>query len=125
MFVLLYRATGAGSKLRVRMPYGRVTLHHARVTAHKIFTARLEGRDPAAEKREAKRRGVAHRIDLGPHVADKTLNHRRARSQALPPSINDFSWLVEIEKHLALVMVPRLKSDRLALQDGWQRLALP
>jgi integrase len=33
------------------------------VAAHKVFAARLEGRDPAAEKREAKRRVVADRVE--------------------------------------------------------------
>src|SRR3954470_16369809 len=65
VFVVLYRTAGAGSKLRKYTlgPYGRVTLHQARVAAQKIFTARLEGRDPAAEKREAKRRVVADRVE--------------------------------------------------------------
>jgi len=40
-----------------------VTLHQARVAAQKIFAAKLEGRDPAAEKREAKRRIVADRVE--------------------------------------------------------------
>ena len=44
-------------------PYGRVTLHQARIAAQKVFAAKLEGRDPAAEKREAKRRVVADRVD--------------------------------------------------------------
>src|SRR5450631_2404127 len=39
-------------------PKGR-TLHQARDAAQKIFAARLEGRDPAVEKREARRRTVA------------------------------------------------------------------
>src|SRR5262249_43931496 len=65
VFIVLYRTAGAGSRLRKYTigPYGRVTLHQARVAAEKIFTARLEGRDPAAEKREAKRRVVADRIE--------------------------------------------------------------
>jgi integrase len=42
---------------------GRVTLHQARVAAQKVFAAKLEGRDPAAEKREAKRRVVADRVE--------------------------------------------------------------
>jgi integrase len=33
------------------------------VAAQKVFAARLEGRDPAAEKREAKRRVVADRVE--------------------------------------------------------------
>jgi integrase len=65
VFIVLYRTGGAGSKLRKYTigPYGRVTLHQARVAAHKVFAARLEGRDPAAEKREAKRRVVADRVE--------------------------------------------------------------
>jgi integrase len=65
VFVVLYRTGGAGSRLRKYTigPYGRVTLHQAQVAAQKVFTAKLEGRDPAAEKREAKRRFVADRVD--------------------------------------------------------------
>jgi integrase len=65
VFVVLYRAGGAGSKLRKYTigPYGRVTLHQARIAAQKVFAAKLEGRDPAAEKREAKRRVVADRVE--------------------------------------------------------------
>ena len=44
-------------------PYGRVTLHQARVTAFKIFAARAEGKDPAAEKQQARRRLVADRVE--------------------------------------------------------------
>src|SRR5215468_10058489 len=45
VFVVLYRTGGAGSKLRkyTIAPYGRVTLHQARLAAQKVFTARLEG----------------------------------------------------------------------------------
>jgi integrase len=65
VFVVLYRTGGVGSKLRKYTigPYGRVTLHQARVAAQKVFAARLEGRDPAAEKRERKRRVVADRVE--------------------------------------------------------------
>jgi integrase len=65
VFVVLYRTGGAGSKLRKYTigPYGRVTLHQARVAAQKVFAAKLEGRDPAAEKREARRRIVADRVE--------------------------------------------------------------
>jgi integrase len=65
VFVVLYRTGGAGSKLRKYTigPYGRVTLHQARVAAQKVFAAKLEGRDPAAEKREAKRKVVADRVE--------------------------------------------------------------
>jgi Arm DNA-binding domain len=60
VFIVLYRTGGAGSKLRKYTigPYGRLTPHHSRVAAQKVFAAKLEGRDPAAEKREVKRRAV-------------------------------------------------------------------
>ena len=65
VFIVLYRTGGAGSKLRKYTigPYGRVTLHQARLAAHKVFTAKLEGRDSAAEKRESKRRAVADLVE--------------------------------------------------------------
>jgi integrase len=65
VFIVLYRTGGAGSTLRKYTigPYGRVTLHQARVAAQKVFTAKLEGRDPAAEKRAARRRIVADRVE--------------------------------------------------------------
>src|ERR1700693_456392 len=65
VFIVLYRTAGAGSRLRKYTigPYGRVTLHQARIAAQKVYAARLEGRDLAAEKREAKRRMVADKVD--------------------------------------------------------------
>ena len=65
VFIVLYRTGGSGSRLRKFTigPYGRVTLHQARVAAQKVFAAKLEGRDPAAEKREAKRRVVTDRVE--------------------------------------------------------------
>src|SRR6202008_1038847 len=65
VFVVLYRTGGAGSKWCKYTigPYGRVTLHQARVAAQKVFAAKLEGRDPAAEKRGARRRIVADRVE--------------------------------------------------------------
>jgi integrase len=65
VFIVLYRTGGAGSKLRKYTigPYGRVTLHQARVAAQKVFAAKFEGRDLAAEKREARRRIVADQVD--------------------------------------------------------------
>jgi integrase len=65
VFIVLYRTGGAGSRLRKYTigPYGRVTLHQARVAAQKVFAAKLDGRDPAAEKRAAKRRIVADRVE--------------------------------------------------------------
>ena len=82
VFIVLYRAGGAGSKLRKYTigPYGRVTLHQARVAAQKVFAAKLEGRDPAAEKREAKRRVVADRVEdlLECFIAQRLSQNRSA-----------------------------------------------
>src|SRR5215510_11843333 len=65
VFIVLYRVAGAGSRLRKYTIglYGKVTLAMARAQAQKIFAARLDGRDPAAEKREARRRIVVDRVD--------------------------------------------------------------
>src|SRR5215472_5988604 len=80
VFIVLYRTGGAGSKLRKYTigPYGRVTLHQARVAAQKVFAARLEGRDPAAEKRAARRRIVADRVEdlLETFIAQRLTQNR-------------------------------------------------
>jgi integrase len=82
VFVVLYRTGGAGSKLRKYTigPYGRVTLHQARVAAQKVVAAKLEGRDPAAEKRETKRRVVADRVEdlLESFIAQRLSQNRSA-----------------------------------------------
>ena len=82
VFVVLYRTGGAGSKLRKYTigPYGRVTLHQARVAAQRVFAAKVEGRDPAAEKREAKRRVVADRVEdlLESFIAQRLSQNRSA-----------------------------------------------
>src|SRR5262252_8021523 len=80
VFIVLYRTAGAGSKLRKYTigPYGRVTLHQARVAAQKVFAAKLEGRDPAAEKRAARRRIVADRVEdlLEAFIAQRLTQNR-------------------------------------------------
>ena len=65
VFLVMYRLAGAGSRLRKYTigPYGRVTLPMARAQAQKIFAARLDGRDPAEEKKQSRRRLVVDRID--------------------------------------------------------------
>jgi integrase len=82
VFVVLYRTGGAGSKLRKYTigPYWRVTLHQARVAAQRVFAAKVEGRDPAAEKREAKRRVVADRVEdlLESFIAQRLSQNRSA-----------------------------------------------
>ena len=64
VFLVLYRTGGAGSTLRKYTigPYGKLTLHQARIAAQKVFSAKLEGRDPAREKREARVREVTDRV---------------------------------------------------------------
>src|SRR3981189_1141661 len=81
VFIVLYRTGGAGSYLRKYTigPYGRVTLHQARVAAQKVFAAKLDGRDPAAEKREAKRRAVA---DLVEAVLEAFIAHRLSQNRS-------------------------------------------
>jgi integrase len=84
VFIVLYRTGGAGSKLRKYTigPYGRVTLHQARIAAQKVFAARLEGRDPAAEKRERKRRVVADRVeDLMETFIEQRLSQNRSGAE--------------------------------------------
>jgi integrase len=84
VFIVLYRTGGAGSKLRKYTigPYGRLTLHQARVAAQKVFAAKLEGRDPATEKREAKRRIVADRVeDLLETFIEQRLSQNRSGSE--------------------------------------------
>jgi integrase len=65
VFVVMYRLAGAGSRLRKYTigPYGRITLPMARAQAQKIFAARLDGRDPAEEKKQSRRRLVVDRTD--------------------------------------------------------------
>src|SRR6266481_4807217 len=84
VFIVLYRTGGTGSRLRKYTigPYGRVTLHQARVAAQKVFAARLEGRDPAAEKRERKRRVVADRVeDLLEAFIEQRLSQNRSGAE--------------------------------------------
>ena len=70
VFLVVYRLAGAGSRLRKYTigPYGRVTLPMAKAQAQKIFAARLDGRDPAEEKKQSRRRLVVDRVnDLVEH----------------------------------------------------------
>src|SRR6266403_19103 len=82
VFIVLYRTAGAGSRLRKYTigPYGRVTLNQARVTAQKVFAARLDGRDLAAEKKDSRRRMVADRVEdlLEAFIAQHVSQNRSA-----------------------------------------------
>ena len=83
VFVVLYRTGGAGSKLRKYTigVYGPITLHQARVAAQRVFAAKLEGRDPASEKRKAKQKVVADRVDelLEAFIVQHVSQNRSAR----------------------------------------------
>ena len=84
VFIVLYRTGACGSRVRKYTigPYGKVTLHQARVAAQKVFSAKLEGRDPAAEKREARRRIVADRVeDLLETFIGQHLSQNRSRDE--------------------------------------------
>jgi integrase len=84
VFVVLYRTAGAGSRLRKYTigPYGRVTLNQARVTAQKIFAARLDGRDLAAEKKDSRRRMIADRVgDLLEAFIAQHISQNRSASE--------------------------------------------
>ncbi len=84
VFIVLYRVAGGQSRLRKFTigPYGRVTLAMARGQAQKIFAARVEGRDPAAEKTEARRRSVVDRIsDLTEAFIEDRLKHLKTAKQ--------------------------------------------
>ena len=65
VFIVLYRTGGAGSKLRKYTigPYGRVTLHQARVAAQKVFAAKHEG--AIRQLRNARASTVRWRIGSG------------------------------------------------------------
>jgi integrase len=64
VFIVLYRTADGGSRLRKYTigPYGRTTLHNARIEAQKVLAAHLEGRDPATEKLDARRRLTADTV---------------------------------------------------------------
>src|SRR5262249_40867865 len=57
VFVVLYRTGGAGSKLRKYTigPYGRVTLHQARMAAQGSCCASVQAIDGLAQKHRPKR----------------------------------------------------------------------
>src|SRR5262249_12600985 len=83
VFIVLFRVAGAGSRLRKYTigPYGKVTLHQARVACQNVHSARLAGRDLAGEKSEAKRRIVVDRVEdvLEAFISQHVSQNRSAR----------------------------------------------
>jgi hypothetical protein len=69
------------------------TLHQARIAAQRVFTARLEGRDPAAEKRNARRRHVVDRIDsvVDAYITQHVARTRCARVRAAILRVNELT----------------------------------
>src|SRR5262249_34152669 len=104
-------AGGAGSRLRKYTigPYGRVTLHQARAAALKIFAARTEGRDPAAEKQQAHRRLVADRVEdlveifITDHVSKKRSAGEISRVSAVAPRAEQISVIAKLERSDGIV----------------------
>ena len=86
VFIALYRVRGGTSRLRKYTigPYGRITLHHARDAAQRIFAARLDGRDPAGEKLELRRRQVVDRVEdlIEAFIADHLSTIRSGQATA-------------------------------------------
>jgi integrase len=84
VFIVMYRVGGAGSRLRKYTigPYGRVTLPMARAQAQRIFTARLDGRDPAEEKKQARRRLVVDQLEdlVETFIRERLSNVRTAQT---------------------------------------------
>jgi hypothetical protein len=72
-----------------------VTFHQARVSAQKVFAARLEGRDLAAEKHDARKRMVADRVEdlLEAYITQHVSQNRTARatSQMLRRELGSWS----------------------------------
>ena len=85
VFIVLYRTGGAGSNLRKYTigPYGRVTLHQARMAAQKVFAAKLEGgiRQPRSGKPSDESWQIESMICWKIHRP--TICHRTARSREI------------------------------------------
>jgi Arm DNA-binding domain len=97
VFLVMHRLAGAGSRLRKYTigPYGRVTLPMAKAQAQKIFVARLDGRDPADEKRQSRRRMVVDRVDdlIETFIREHVVNIGTSRKNSESPSARRHSLL--------------------------------
>jgi integrase len=87
VFIAMYRVGGAGSRLRKYTvgPYGRITLAMARAQAQKIFAARLDGRDPAEEKKQARRRLVVDQVE---DLVETFIRERLSKIRSAPTVSN-------------------------------------
>jgi len=75
VFLVLYRTRDGFHKLRKYTigPYGQLTLVIARQAAQKVLAARLDGKDPAAEKRQLRRKII--RDSVNDVMAEYCLRH--------------------------------------------------
>ena len=78
VFIVLYRTKDGFSRLRKYTigPYGQITLAIARISAQKVLAARLEGQEPAGEKRRLRQKVIRDAIE--DVVADYRLRHVNA-----------------------------------------------
>jgi len=83
----MYRVGGAGSRLRKYTigPYGRITLAMARAQAQRIFAARLDGRDPAEEKKQVRRRLVVDQVE---DLVETFIQERLSKIRSAPTNSN-------------------------------------
>jgi integrase len=120
VFIVLYRAGGGGSRLRKYTigPYGRITLHNARIEAQKVLAARLVGRDPAAEKLEARRRLTADTVaEVVTLYAKLHLSQRRSGRELMQILQRDFvsrfgAWSVHAISKRDIIDVVNAVVDR-------------
>jgi len=94
-----------------------VTLNQARVTAQKVFAARLDGRDLAAEKKDSRRRMVADRVEdlLEAFIAQPVSQNRSALVIAAIASLQPSRFsLTECAPYLCTESI----ADRSLLQVG-------
>jgi integrase len=118
VFIVVYRTAAAGSRVRKYTigPYGRVTLNQARVTAQKVFAAKHDGRDLAAERKDSRRKMTEDRMDdlLESFIAQHVSQNRSARaiSQLLRREIKPV-WgskgIQEISKRDVIDLVSRIE----------------
>lgn len=82
IFLVQYRPGGRGTPTRkvTLGPYGTVTLHKARIEASKILGQRAEGRDPALERQQAKKRASSNQFA---DVAEEFLEKHAAQNRTV------------------------------------------
>lgn len=81
VLIALYRANGARPRKYTIGPYGQVTPQQARSTAQKVFAAKLDGRDPAAEDQTACRGEIVDRLDA---TVERFLAERTSKLRSAP-----------------------------------------